>query len=219
MGLAAISIFGVFLFLTYYLQPIKGFSPVATGLAFLPLALFVLLASTVANVRLLPLLGARALISTGMILGGLGMFYLTRITPSSDYAVHVLPALPVIGMGFGFIVAPAVNLATLGVDRQDAGIASATVNTVQQVGGSIGTALLSTIAASATAGYLGAHTGATAAAHAAVHGYVTAFVIAGSVFIAGGIAEFFILDRRAAAPTHPPGNQAHARTAPITAHA
>jgi hypothetical protein len=81
--MAAISIFGVFLFLTYYLQLTKGFSPVKTGLAFLPLVLFILIASISANVRLLPLVGARVLVTCGVLLGGLGMFYLTQITPSS----------------------------------------------------------------------------------------------------------------------------------------
>jgi EmrB/QacA subfamily drug resistance transporter len=159
VGIAAIAIFGVFLFLTYYLQLTKGFTPVRTGLAFLPMILCVLFSSTLANIRLLPIVGARLLISAGMVLGGIAMFYLSRITPEAGYATHVLPALPVLGLGFGLIFAPAINTATAGVARTDAGVASAMVNTMQQVGGSVGTALLSTIAAGATTSYAKSHGG------------------------------------------------------------
>jgi EmrB/QacA subfamily drug resistance transporter len=193
MGTSAIAIFGVFLFLTYYLQLTKHFSPVETGLAFLPMIMFVLLGSTLANVKLLPIVGARVLISTGMVLGAAGMFYLSRLTAGGSYLTHVLPALPVVGLGFGLIFAPAINTATAGVAREDAGIASAMVNTMQQVGGSVGTALLSTIAASATLAYTKAHAGAAAAITAAVHGYSVAFVISGSVFVLGAIVVFTLI--------------------------
>jgi EmrB/QacA subfamily drug resistance transporter len=203
IGLAAVSIFGVFLFLTYYLQLTKGFSPVKTGLAFLPMILLILVGSTTANLRLVPILGTRILITTGMVLGGLGMLYLTRITPGSSYATHVLPALPVVGLGFGLIVAPAINRATLGVPRNDAGIASAMVNTMQQVGGSVGTALLSTFAASATVAYAKSHSGAAAAANAAVHGYTTAFAISGGIFIGGAVLVFLLLEPHHVTPAEP----------------
>jgi EmrB/QacA subfamily drug resistance transporter len=205
MGIAAIASFGVFLFLTYYLQVTEGFSPVMTGVAFLPMILFILLGSTLANIKLLPIVGARVLITTGMVLGGLGMFYLSRITPGAGYAAHVLPALPLVGLGFGLIFAPAINTATAGVAPSDAGIASAMVNTMQQVGGSVGTALLSTIAASATLAYSKTHHGTTAAVNAAVHGYSVAFMISGSVFFFGAILLFSLIEpRRAAAPTAEP---------------
>jgi EmrB/QacA subfamily drug resistance transporter len=193
MGLSAIAIFGVFLFLTYYLQITKGFSPVETGLAFLPMIAFVLIGSISANVKLMPIVGARILITTGMTLGAISMFYLSRISPGSSYLTHVLPALPVLGLGFGLIFAPAINTATLGVDRTDAGIASAMVNTMQQVGGSVGTALLSTIAASTTASYASSHHLAATAAKAAVHGYTIAFTISGSIFVVGAITIFSLI--------------------------
>jgi EmrB/QacA subfamily drug resistance transporter len=194
VGVTAIAIFGVFLFLTYYMQLSKGFSPVKTGLAFLPMILCILLSSTLANVKLLPIVGARKLITTGMVLGAIGMFYLSRLGPDSSYLVHILPALPVLGLGFGSIFAPAINTATAGVARSDAGIASAMVNTMQQVGGSIGTALLSTIAAEVTTSYAKSHGGAAAAAQAAVHGYTTAFVIAGAIFVVGAITAFTLIE-------------------------
>jgi EmrB/QacA subfamily drug resistance transporter len=189
VGVTAIAIFGVFLFLTYYLQLVKGFSPMKTGLAFLPMIVCILISSTLANVKLLPIVGARRLITIGMTLGAIGMFYLSRISPDSSYLVDILPALPVLGLGFGSIFAPAINTATAGVARSDAGVASAMVNTMQQVGGSVGTALLSTIAAGATTSYAESHTGAGAGAlaSAAVHGYTVAFIVSGGIFVIGAI--------------------------------
>lgn len=193
IGMSAIAIFAVFLFLTYYLQLTKGFSPVQTGVSFLPMVVFILIGSTLSNIKLLPLVGARVLITTGMALGAVGMLYLSRISPTSGYALHVLPALPVMGLGFGLIFAPSINTATVGVARTEAGIASAMVNTMQQVGGSIGTALLSTIAANATTSYLGSHTGRSAASNGVVHGYSIAFIISASIFIVGAAVVFALV--------------------------
>jgi EmrB/QacA subfamily drug resistance transporter len=193
MGLTAIAMFGVFLFLTYYLQLVKGFSPVKSGLAFLPMILFVLASSVTSNVKLLPLVGARRLITIGMSLGAVGMFVLSRITADSSYATHILPILPVMGIGFGLIFSTSFNTATAGVARTDAGVASATVNTMQQVGGSIGTALLSTVAAHATTSYVKSHPGRAGLLEGAVHGYTTAFLVAGSIFVVGAITIFSLI--------------------------
>ena len=149
VGLSGIAIFGIFLFLTYYLQEVKGYSPVTSGLAFLPMIGCILLSSNVSSIVTLPRLGPRVLIATGMLLGAGAMVYLSQLTVSSSYAAGVLPALLLLGLGFGMIFAPAINTATAGVPRQDSGVASALVNTGQQVGGSIGTAALSTIALTA----------------------------------------------------------------------
>jgi predicted MFS family arabinose efflux permease len=171
VGLSGIAIFGIFLFLTYYLQEVQGYSPVTSGLAFLPMIGCILLSSNVSSIALARV-GPRVLIGTGMLLGAGAMTYLTQLTVTSSYAGGVLPALLIMGLGFGMIFAPAINTATAGVRRQDSGVASALVNTMQQVGGSIGTALLSTIALTATTSYLAAHpTGPLAPAIAATHGY------------------------------------------------
>jgi EmrB/QacA subfamily drug resistance transporter len=187
MGITAISMFGIFLFLTYYLQVTLGFSPLRTGFAFVPMVLCILFTSVLTNIRLLPLLGSRALLSTGMLLGAAGLLFLSRVTADSSYLTHVLPALPVMGIGFGMIFATVFNTATAGVAPQDAGVASASVNTMQQVGGSIGTALLSTVAAHSTTSYVAGHGGATpsALAEAAVHGYTTAFLTSAAIFVVG----------------------------------
>jgi EmrB/QacA subfamily drug resistance transporter len=178
VGLTGIALFGTFLFLTYYLQEVKGFSPVTSGLAFLPMIACILVSSNTSSIVLLPRLGPRTLIAAGMLIGGGGMAYLTQITVTSSYAAGVLPALLAMGLGFGMVFSPAINTATTGVARQDSGVASALVNTMQQVGGSIGTAALSTVALTATATYLAVHhAGPLAPATAAVHGYTTAFTV------------------------------------------
>src|SRR6201994_2568085 len=159
VGLTGIAVFGVFLFLTYYLQQVKGYSPVTSGLAFLPMIACILIASNSSSILLLPRVGPRNLIVTGMVLGGASMGYLTTLTVTSNYATHIVPALVAMGLGFGMIFSPAINTATAGVARQDSGVASALVNTMQQVGGSIGTAALSTLALTATATYLTSHHG------------------------------------------------------------
>ena len=183
VALSAIAIFAVFLFLTYYLQQNLGFSPVTAGVAFLPMVAGIMLTSITANVRLVPRFGARPLVPTGMLLGCAGMLYLTTIDTGSTYAGHVLPSLIVMGLGFGLIFAPAISTATFGVGAEDSGVASAMVNVSQQVGGSIGTALLSTIAVTATTDFAAAHRGTRGlAAEAAVHGYTTAFTWSAAIF-------------------------------------
>ena len=197
VGISGIAIFGIFLFLTYYLQEVKGYSPVTSGLAFLPMIGCILLSSNVSSIVTLPRLGPRVLITTGMLLGVGAMTYLTQLTVTSSYAGGVLPALLIMGLGFGMIFAPAINTATAGVQRQDSGVASALVNTMQQVGGSIGTAALSTIALTATTSYLVAHhTGPLAPAIAATHGYTVAFAVSAGIFGLGVILAIVLLPSR-----------------------
>ena len=211
VGLSGIAIFAVFLFLTYYLQEIKGYSPVTSGLAFLPMIGCILLSSNVSSIVTLPRFGPRVLIATGMLFGAGGMTYLTQLTVTSSYLGGILPPLLILGLGFGMIFAPAINTATAGVRREDSGVASALVNTMQQVGGSIGTSALSTIALTATASYLAAHdTGPLAPAIAATHGYTVAFAVSAGIFGLGVILAIVLLpsrqklaDLRAAAATAP----------------
>ena len=197
VGLSGIAIFGIFLFLTFYLQEVKGYSPVTSGLAFLPMIGCILLSSNVSSIVALPRLGPRVLITTGMLFSAGAMTYLTQLTVTSSYAGGVLPALLILGLGFGMIFAPAINTATAGVPRQDSGVASALVNTMQQVGGSIGTAALSTIALTATASYFVTHhTGPLAPAVAATHGYTVAFAVSAGIFGLGVILAIVLLPSR-----------------------
>jgi EmrB/QacA subfamily drug resistance transporter len=192
--ISGVAIFATFLFLTYYLQVIKRESPLATGLLFLPMIGCILISSNLSSIVGLARLGPRVLIATGMLLGSGGMAYLTQVSVTSGYASAVLPALLILGLGFGMIFAPAINTATFGVARRDSGVASALVNTMQQVGGSIGTSALSTIALSTAASYLITHhTSPLAPAIAATHGYTIAFSVSAALLGLGFILTIVLL--------------------------
>jgi len=197
VGLTGIALSSVFLFLTYYLQVVKGDSPLTTGLLFLPLVAGILVSSNVASIVTLPLVGPRVLIASGMLMGAAAMAYLTRLTVTSSYPVGVLPALLVMGLGLGTVIAPATNTATAGVRREDSGVASAMVNTMQQVGGSIGVSALSTIALTAVTSYLVAHhPGPLAPAIAATRGYTLAFTVSAGVLALGAIIAVILVPSR-----------------------
>jgi len=207
VGVAAAAVFAVFMFLTYYMQQNLGLSPVVNGLAFLPMTATIIVSALVSSTRLAPRFGPRPLVVAGMLLGTAGMLFLTSLGVHSSYAAHVLPALMVMGAGFGMIFAPSMNSATLGVDPHDAGVASATVNASQQVGGSIGVALLSTVAATATSNYIGGvHPTHALIAAATVHGYTTAFFVSAGLFALGAVlaALLFRPGVRAIEPTAEP---------------
>jgi EmrB/QacA subfamily drug resistance transporter len=198
-----IGMFGVFLFLTYYLQQTLVYSPVKTGLAFLPMIGVLIATSTISSTVLLPRFGPRLLVPTGLFLAAIGMVLFAGLDAHSTYAAHVLPGLLVLGVGVGLISAPAMSTATLGVDRADAGVASATVNTAQQVGGSLGVALLNTVATTATTTFLAGKAASPAlVAEAAVHGYTTAFWWAAAIFAAGAVVCGLLL--RSGAPSREP---------------
>ncbi len=209
MMLAVIGMFGLFLFMTYYLQVILGYSPVRTGLAFLPLTAAIIVGSTQISARLLPHVSPRTLMVPGMLLASGGMVILTRITVHSEYVSEILPALLLMGLGMGLTFMPVFSTATAGVAPRDSGVTSATVNTSQQVGGSIGTALLNTIATSTSASWITAHLTNPAqreliVREGIVHGYTVAiWVAAGVMLLAGVVAGVMVT---AKAPKH--GNPA-----------
>jgi EmrB/QacA subfamily drug resistance transporter len=188
IGISGAGMFGVFLFLTYYLQQTLGFSPIRTGLGFLPMSATIMVTATTATTKLVPRFGPRPLVTTGMALAAIALALFAQLEIDSTYAAHVLPPLLVLGVGLGLIFAPAMSTATLGVAPSDAGVASAMVNTSQQVGGSIGTAVLSTIFSSAVTGYATSHARSpTLPLEAAMHGYTTAFWCSAAVFVVGAI--------------------------------
>jgi EmrB/QacA subfamily drug resistance transporter len=195
--LVGAGLFGIFLFLTYYLQTILRYSPVITGVAFLPTIAMVMLFAQISNIVLMPRTGPKPLVGIGMLIAAAGMAWLTRIGVHSDYASAVLGPMLVVGVGIGLSMPPSMNTGTFGVARGDAGVASATLNVGQQLGGSIGTALLNTIATSAAAAYVTGHFSPAIAssaagraalqASAAVHGYTTAFWWTAGIFAGGAI--------------------------------
>jgi EmrB/QacA subfamily drug resistance transporter len=197
--LAAAGLFGVFFFLTYYMQLNLRFSPLTTGLAFLPMTALLVATSVTAQTRVLPRTGAKPLVMAGMTLGVIAMIIFTRLSPGGSYATHVLPGLLVIGVGMGCIFAPAIGTATLGVEIRETGVASAMVNTSQQVGGAVGLALLSTLSASAATTYARAHPGLGELSAATVHGYTTGFWWAAGIFAVGLFVALVILPSKAGA--------------------
>ncbi|MFH8800355.1 MFS transporter [Streptomyces sp. NPDC017936] len=193
MALAVIGMFGMFLFMTYYLQAVLGYSPLRTGLAFLPLTASIFLGSQQISARLLPRFPPRALMVPGMLLAAVGMLILTRMTVHSAYATEILPALVLMGLGMGLTFMPVFSTATAGVDPQDAGVTSATVNTSQQVGGSIGTALLNTVATTTGAAYVDARLTdpgrpADLTAQGTVHGYTVAIGWAAAIMVLASLS-------------------------------
>ncbi|MFJ8933394.1 MFS transporter [Streptomyces sp. NPDC102364] len=202
LGLAVIAMFGLFLFLTYYLQLVKGFSPVKTGFAFLPMIVGMITGSTQIGARLMTRVRPRLLMGPGFLVAGLGMLLLTQLSVDSSYAGLVMPAQLLLGLGMGTAFMPAMSLATTGVEARDAGVASAMVNTSQQVGGAIGTALLNTIAASATTAYIADHAaGATSRqllqAQAMVSGYTHAIWWAVGILAVASLIAFTLVNTAA----------------------
>ncbi|QLE73430.1 MFS transporter [Streptomyces rectiverticillatus] len=213
MGLAVIAMFGMFLFMTYYLQVVLGYSPVRTGSAFLPLTAAIILGSTQISARLMTHVPPRTLMVPGTLLAAGGLFLLTFLPVEPAYVSHVLPAELLVGLGMGLVFMPVMATATAGVAAHDAGVTSATVNTAQQVGGSIGTALLNTIATSAGTGYITTHLKTAAAGGVLtpavragvvktgiVHGFQVAIAWGSGIMLLAGVTGWFLVTARA--PKH-----------------
>src|SRR6202034_2918862 len=157
MLIASAGLFGIFLFLTYYLQQTLGYSPLVAGVAFLPISAGLVIASNLSTIVLMPRMGPKPLVASGMLAAAGGAAWLAQLGPHTGYAAGVLGPLILAGIGLGLVIAPAINAATFGVVPQDAGVAAATVTAGQMLGGSVGTSLLTTIFAAAVASYLAAH--------------------------------------------------------------
>ncbi len=215
IGLTAIALFGVFLFLTYYLQLTLDYTPVKTGVAFLPLIGMVMVASTVSTAVLLPRVGPRPLVPLGMLIAAVGVALLRQLGLNTAYSSGILPGLLLVGLGLGLVFGCAINTATFGARPEDAGVASAMVNTSQQVGGSIGTALLNSIAASAVSAYLLAH-GRTPEnlAQAAVHSYVVSFTVVFGIFVFAAVVSAAVLPSGTPKPS---AAEASSEVAPVPA--
>ena len=194
MLVASAGLFGVFLFMTYYLQQTLGYSPLVTGAAFLPLSVGLVTATNISTIQLMPRVGPRPLVTVGMLAAGGAAVWLAQLGPHTGYAPGLLGPLILAGVGLGMVIAPAINTGTFGVAPQDAGVASATVTVGQQLGASIGTSLLNTIFASAVASYLTANVGSGALIGrqaltdlALAHGYDTAFWWIAGFFAVGAV--------------------------------
>ncbi|MEV0035652.1 DHA2 family efflux MFS transporter permease subunit [Streptomyces sp. NPDC050804] len=190
MGLSVMSMFGMFLFLSYYFQLVKDYSPVQSGAAFIPMAIAQAVGSTQIAARLSRFVRPGRLMGTGFAVSGVGVLMLAALDPGSSF-VYVSAAEVVMGLGIGTAFMPAFGLASHGVDAFDVGVASAMINTSQQVGGSVGTALLNTVAASATASFTASRTGSAGLVNRAlVHGFSVAYVWATGFLIAAAVVAF-----------------------------
>ncbi len=196
MLFASIGIFGVFLFLTYYLQGTLGYSPVKTGVAFLPMVAALASMAQVSNRFFLPRFGPKPIVPIGLLMAAAALYELHLVSLHGSYVTQVLPFIVLLGFGFGLSLAPSFSTGTLGLAPHDAGVGSATLNTSQQVGGSIGTALLNTLAAGAASAYLvGRALTPENLRIAALHSYTTAFLWSSGIFVAGAVVAGLVLRR------------------------
>ena len=202
MLLASSGMFGVFLFLTYYLQQTLAYSPVVTGFAILPIAAGIAIAANLSTIVLMPRIGPKPLVTAGFVVAAGAMTWFAQLGPHTAYVDGVLGPLILTGIGLGMVIAPSINTGTFGVAPRDAGVASATVTVGQQLGASIGTSLLNTIFASAVASYLTLHIASVGLigrqallGQALAHGYDTAFWWVAGIFAGGAIVGGLLFRR------------------------
>jgi EmrB/QacA subfamily drug resistance transporter len=188
-------LFSMFLFLGLYLQVILGYSPLKSGFAFLPFTAGIIVFAGIAS-TLLPKVGPKPLMVSGLLAASVGLLMMTRITPETSYTTHVLPSLLIMSSGMALVFIPLTSTALHAVSNQDTGVASAMVNTSQQIGGSLGTALLNTVAATATVNFAAANTqlGEKVMPYAMTHGFTVAFQFSALLLFVGAIVLFFFIN-------------------------
>ena len=196
--LVGTALLGTFLSLTYYFQGVLHYSALKTGFAFVPFSLGIIAGATMAS-RLLPRFGPRALLTGGLLMAVAGLALFSTLNVHSAYLTTLLPAEIIVSVGMGLSFVAMNSTALIGVSAEDAGVASAVVNATQQTGGSMGAALINTIATSATVSYLASHGTSPASLTAgAIHGYTTAFVFSAIVLALAATAAFTLIR-----PAHP----------------
>ncbi len=203
--LAVTGMFGTFLFLTYLLQTIDHYSPLKTGIAFLPLMAMNALAATQVASRLMPHVRTRLLVVPGLLLAALGVALFTQLTPDASYLTSVLPSELLLGFGLGLAIVPCISTATQNAEPKDVGVTSAMTNTSQQIGASIGTALLNTIAAAATTTYLATHhvQSKEEVSRATVHGYAVASGWAAGILVLAAVLAGILINVNPGRPVVP----------------
>jgi EmrB/QacA subfamily drug resistance transporter len=193
--LNVVGLFAMFIFLSYYMQQILHYSPAKAGVAFLPFAVGVIVAAGAAT-SLLPKVGPRVAMTAGLLMSALGLLWLTQIGVHTSYWTHLFPQQIVMSLGLGLAFPALSSTALTKVRMEDSGVASAMVNTTQQVGASLGAALLNTVAATATASYLISH-GPQFTPDAIVHGFTVAFAVGAAIVAAGAIASAVLVNAKA----------------------
>ena len=196
--LAVLGMYGTFLFLTYLLQTVDDYSPLKAGVAFLPLMAVNGLSATQLASRLMVYVRTRVLVVPGLLIAALGVALLTQLTPGAPYVSHVLPTELLLGLGLGLAMVPCISTATTNAEPRDVGVTSATTNTSQQIGASVGTALLNTVAATATAAYLATHRHAATEAAATIHGFAVASGWGAASLVLAAVVGGILIDARPA---------------------
>ncbi|CAB4917473.1 unannotated protein [freshwater metagenome] len=185
-------LFSMFLFLGLYLQTVLGYTPLRSGFAFLPFTAGIIVFAGVAS-QLLPKVGPKPLMVPGLVAAAVGLLLLTRITPETSYVTHVLPSLLIMSSGMALVFIPLSTTSLHGVGNRDAGVASALLNTSQQVGGSLGTALLNTVAATAATTYMTSNPD-KAQTFGITHGFTVAFTVSSVLLLVGAVVLFFFIN-------------------------
>jgi EmrB/QacA subfamily drug resistance transporter len=196
--LLTVGMFAMFLFVSYYMQQILHYSAAKAGVAFLPFALGVIVAAGMAT-PLVPKLGPRVVMTAGLLIAAAGLLWMTQIGVHTSYWTHLLPQQIVMSIGMGLAFPALSSTALTNVKPDDAGVASSLLNTSQQVGASLGAALLNTIAATATASYIASH-GTHFAGQGVVHGFTVAFTVGAAILAAGAIVSAVFVSGRTKVP-------------------
>ena len=205
--LLVVGMFAMFLFVSYYMQQILHFSAAKAGVAFLPFAVGVIVAAGAAT-KLLPKVGPRIAITAALLMSSLGLLWMTQIGVHTSYWTHLFPQQILMSLGVGLAFPALSSTALTKVREQDSGVASAMVNTTQQVGASLGAALLNTIAATATATYL-ASRGPRLVPYAVVHGFSVALGVGAMIVAGGAVASALLINAKEGALPNPAASPAY----------
>jgi EmrB/QacA subfamily drug resistance transporter len=192
--LIGMSLFSMFFFISLYLQDVMGYSPIKTGLAYLPLAVGIIIAAGVAS-QLVTRVGFKAPLIAGILMVAGGLLWFSHVPATGgSFATDVLGPSLLAGVGFGLAFVPVTIAAVTGTKPQEAGLASGLINTSQQIGGALGLAILATVANSRTQSLL--HAGAHSSAVALTKGFDRAFLVGAGFAVAGAILAAVLISSR-----------------------
>ncbi len=193
MLLMGAAMFGMWFFVSLYLQQVLGYSPIDAGLAFLPMTLSIVVGSTVAS-RIVSRIGVRPVLATGMAIQAVGLALFATVSADGSYLGDVLLPSLLVATGIGLSFVPVTIAAVAGVEPREAGLASGLVNTSRLVGGALGLAVLATVATSRADGELpSGHVSASTLHHAMTDGYHVGFTVGAAFAIAGALAALVVL--------------------------
>jgi EmrB/QacA subfamily drug resistance transporter len=192
----AAALFAVFYFTSIYVQEILGFSPVKTGLAFLPVPITIAIAAANAP-KLIQRIGYKKILMVAPLIIAVGLFWLGHVPVEGDYFTHVLPGLVIMALGAGLTFVSTTVAATSGVPGHEAGLASGLINTAQQIGGALGLAVLSGVAAAATTSYFRGHGAGGTVDGALVNGFQAAYYTGAAIAVGAALVATFVIKQKA----------------------